>query len=444
MPIDSNIALGVKPVQLESPINQMSNVYALQNAAQSNQLNQMKMDEYTRGLTEDRQIKNALTKLNPTSPTYEQDRYNAYALKGVEGLKTLAAIKKEEAQTATAGIETAGKKITNASAAQTFAKKSFEDIYARPDDNNLKALYDDAVDSGLYDENMLAGMKRRMENILSVPLGAVDPTTGRPDFSARRKAINEMQLEAKDRMPKPQYISQQNVMVNGVPTTRELQILDGVASTVPGSTGATYNKPAANVNVTTNLPAQEKEFEKELGTQQAKTVIANKTKAEDAAQILATNQVAKNLLDKGMITGVGAEFFTTLNQGLSQAGIDFGFGDAAKNSQAYGALMATNTARLIKNFGAGTGLSDADREYAKKAAAGDIKMDEKAIRRILDINNTAAKNAINLHNKNVANIKTNIPLSVNPADYSAGIPEGRGTTSAKRGQQTLDDIFKTR
>jgi hypothetical protein len=207
MAIDESIALGVKPVQIESPLNQMSNVYALQNAAQSNQLNRMKMDEYKRGLAEDTQIKNALTKLNSTSPTYEQDRYNAYALKGVEGLKTLAAIKREEAQAATAGVETAGKKITNATAAQTFAKKSFEDIYARPDDNNLKALYDDAVDSKLYDANMLAGMKRRMENILSVPLGPVDPTTGRPDFSARRKAINDMQLEAKDRTPKPSNLA---------------------------------------------------------------------------------------------------------------------------------------------------------------------------------------------------------------------------------------------
>jgi hypothetical protein len=69
-------------------------------------------------------------------------------------------------------------------------------------------------------------------------------------------------------------------------------------------------------------------------------------------------------------------------------------------------------------------------------------MDEKAIRRILDINNTAAKNAINLHNKNVANIKTNIPLSVNPADYSAGIPEGRTSTSAaKKGRDSLTNIM---
>jgi hypothetical protein len=441
MPIDASIALQGKLPQIQTPNELMANAYSMQNAQQANQLNMMKMDEYTRGLAEENQIKNALTRLNPASPTYKQDRYNAFALKGPEGLKTLSAIEREEAQTATAGVESAGKKITNASAAQTFAKKTFEDIYARPDDNNLKALYDDAVDSGLYDENMLSGMKRRMENILSVPLGAVDPTTGRPDFSARRKAINEMQLEAKDRMPKPQYISQQNVMVNGVPTTRELQILDGVASTVPGSTSATYNKPAASTVVNVDNK-QESEFNKQLGGGQAKKALEDKAKAEDAAQILATNNVAKSLLDKGMLTGVGANFFTTLNQGLSQAGIDFGLANAAQNSQAFGALMAKNTATIIKNFGAGTGISDADRIYAKQAAAGDITMDENAIRKIIMVNDRVAKAAIAKHNKNVSGIKTNIPLTVDPADYSAGIPEGRSTTSAKRGQQTLNDIFK--
>lgn len=50
MPIDPTIASGVRPVQLESPVNQMANIYALQNAQQSNQLNQLKMDEYKRGI----------------------------------------------------------------------------------------------------------------------------------------------------------------------------------------------------------------------------------------------------------------------------------------------------------------------------------------------------------------------------------------------------------
>ena len=103
--------------------------------------------------------------------------------------------------------------------------------------------------------------------------------------------------------------------------------------------------------------------------------------------------------------------------------------------------MAANTAKIIKQFGAGTGLSDADREYALKAAAGDISMDEKAIRKILNINNKAAQNAINKHNRDVSGIKTNIPLSVDVKDYTAGIPEGRAS-AAKKGAKTLDEIFK--
>ena len=432
MPIDASIALQGKLPQIQSPNELLTNAYSMQNAQQANQLNMMKMDEYTRGLAEQNQIKNELA-----SAQTPKDVVNVLTKYGKT--KEAADYAYRTAETGKVGAETTnlgytGQKTQVEAAAkkQDMIQSMMRDLSTRPSDANIMAHAEDVAASPLFTPEEKAAVKRRAADLLAKPM---DQRV--PDLASAGATASDL---------KPRFADQQNVMVNGVPTTRVLQMpaFGGPATTVAGSTGATYNKPAANVNVTTNLPAQEKEFEKELGTQQAKTVIANKTKAEDAAQILATNQVAKNLLDKGVITGVGAEFFTTLNQALSQAGIDFGKADAAQNSQAYGALMATNTARLIKNFGAGTGLSDADREYAKKAAAGDIKMDEKAIRRILDINNTAAKNAINLHNKNVANIKTNIPLSVNPADYSAGIPEGRSTTSAKRGQQSLDDIFKSR
>jgi hypothetical protein len=245
----------------------------------------------------------------------------------------------------------------------------------------------------------------------------------------------------------PKFENQQNVMVGGVPTTRVLSIdpLTGKARTVEGSAAATYNKPAASTTVNVNN-VQEKEFEKQIAKDQADILKNSKAGAEDAAQILATNMVGKTLLDKGMLTGVGANFFTTLNQGLSQAGIDFGYADAAQNSQAYGALMAANTAKIIKQFGAGTGLSDADREYALKAAAGDIKMDEKAIRKILTINNRAAQNAINKHNKMVKTVedktKTILPYSVEVSDYTAGIPEGRDEASEKQSyKKVLDNLF---
>jgi hypothetical protein len=163
---------------------------------------------------------------------------------------------------------------------------------------------------------------------------------------------------------------------------------------------------------TVNLPAQEKAFEAELGGGQAKSIIKSREGAEDAASILATNQIGRDILSSGAITGAGADFFVGLNQGLKTAGIDFGYADASANSQAYAAAMGQNTAKLIKQFGAGTGLSDGDRKYAEKIAAGQITMDEKAIREILRINDIAARNVVNSHNKKVEGIKTNIPLKV--------------------------------
>jgi hypothetical protein len=160
------------------------------------------------------------------------------------------------------------------------------------------------------------------------------------------------------------------------------------------------------------LPEQEKEFEKELGSGQAKALLKSREGAEDAASILATNQVGRDILSSGAITGSGADFFVGLNQALKTAGIDAGYADASANSQAYGATMASNVGKLIKQYGAGTGLSDADREFATKAAAGSINMDEKAIREVLRINDKAARNVINSHNKKVEGIKTNIPLKV--------------------------------
>jgi hypothetical protein len=163
---------------------------------------------------------------------------------------------------------------------------------------------------------------------------------------------------------------------------------------------------------TVNLPPQEKSFETELGKEQAASVIKNKTAAQDAASIIDTVRTGRDIMKSGMITGAGADFLVNLNQGLKTVGIDAGYADAAANSQAFTANMAGNVGKLIKQFGAGTGLSDADREFAKDMAGGRISLDSKAINRILDINERAARNVIARHNKDVKGIKTNIPLEV--------------------------------
>ena len=50
MSIDPNIALSYRPPKFESPVNQMTNVLQLQNAQQTNQLNDFGLQERQRSM----------------------------------------------------------------------------------------------------------------------------------------------------------------------------------------------------------------------------------------------------------------------------------------------------------------------------------------------------------------------------------------------------------
>ena len=191
-------------------------------------------------------------------------------------------------------------------------------------------------------------------------------------------------------------------------------------------------------NVSVSLPAQEKAFETGLGSAQAKKVIEDKAIAEDAKSIISTVQEGRRLLSSGVITGFGADYLTSFGAALNQVGINFAE-DKVANTQAFTANMAANVGRIIKQFGAGTGLSNADREYAEKMAGGKVTLDRKAIERILDINERAARNVIALHNKNVSNVKTNIPLTVEMPETPA-VPAATPAAASSR-QQRLQQIF---
>jgi hypothetical protein len=398
----------------------MAKVYEMQNMQQTGQANQLAMQERQRAMAEDEAVRNYFAQQDRSSPDFAKGLYGISPKTGQAYEKFQAETSKEKALTKSAELEQLTKihSVLKTGATQVLANPTLA--------NAIRVTQDVGRMTGSDVASDIAELTALGDNPEAI----------------RRWAAGHA-LEADKLLPK--FESQQNVMVNGVPTSRILSIdqLTNKASTLEGSAAPTYNKPAASTTVNVNN-VQEKEFEKQIAKDQAEILKNSKAGAEDAAQILATNMVGKTLLDKGMLTGVGANFFTTLNQGLSQAGIDFGYADAAQNSQAYGALMAANTAKIIKQFGAGTGLSDADREYALKAAAGDIKMDEKAIRKILTINNRAAQNSINKHNKMVKTVedktKTILPYSVEVSDYTAGIPEGRAG-AAKKGTSTLKSIM---
>jgi len=182
------------------------------------------------------------------------------------------------------------------------------------------------------------------------------------------------------------------------------------------------------------------EFAKTLGKEQAKDFTKRQQNAVDAGRALQGINNAKRLLDEGVVTGTGADFVVSFGKVLEKLG--FNLGDELDNSQAFLAAQASQVAQIIKQFGAGTGLSDADREFATKAAAGDISMSEDAIREIIRINETAYRNVVKDFNKSVDELEQREGGTGVPFELRVELPprDVRDITNDIRTAKTIDEL----
>ena len=148
---------------------------------------------------------------------------------------------------------------------------------------------------------------------------------------------------------------------------------------------------AGAARTTVNLPPAGKKFSETLGETAGKRLDDFRTKAESAVSSLQNSEQLTPLLnDPKFISG------TLANARLAVAkavGID------VSATESYFAGVGQQVAERITAFGAGTGLSDADREFAKKIAAGEETLSVGSIRRIIRINNESAQNVIDRYNK---------------------------------------------
>ena len=188
-------------------------------------------------------------------------------------------------------------------------------------------------------------------------------------------------------------------------------------------------RKAGATNVQTNIDTSRDEFFEKLGGESAKKFIDRREKALEGLSSLRGIRQARNLLDQGMITGTGADFRVGLGKALNTIGFNFEE-DAIANTEAFTAAQAKQVANILSAFGAGSGLSDADRIFAVRAAGGDINMTEEAIRRILDLNETAVINSVKTFNEEAGRIpqgSTPFPLTIElPPDFERPAPNSEG------------------
>lgn len=177
-----------------------------------------------------------------------------------------------------------------------------------------------------------------------------------------------------------------------------------------------------NVNVNT-----ERTFTGELGQQAVKDLTEARQAARIAPTLALRAERVNRLLESGAITGTGANFFSSLANALTTAGIIPP--DAAANTQMLGAELAgqaLSASQLLKGP-----TSDRDITFLREASAGNITFNEQTIRRIARLNADLAERAVKEYNDIVAPLqdRANIPAEVRaiyrPIDWQEELRRAR-------------------
>ena len=116
--------------------------------------------------------------------------------------------------------------------------------------------------------------------------------------------------------------------------------------------------------------------------------VSNTIKAGgEASDTLAENARAQQLLDDGIFSG----FAANEKVGLARVGSFFGIDSPTlQNTQAFALERAAKVADIIQAYGAGTGLSDSDREFALEQA-GTPTLERETLERMLRIEKDVAE-----------------------------------------------------
>ena len=121
------------------------------------------------------------------------------------------------------------------------------------------------------------------------------------------------------------------------------------------------------------------------------------TKAQDARDMIELIDRQTGRLEGGMPTGLAANVELNLRRFGELVGLPYD--PAVTNAETFISEAGKIVADQIKDFGSGTGLSDADREYAKLIAAADITTQQEALFNLLKIRRQAMVETVQNFNK---------------------------------------------
>jgi len=175
-----------------------------------------------------------------------------------------------------------------------------------------------------------------------------------------------------------------------------LGVPDGQAGPIKSGVIATNTTPPPSTSVTVHAGQS-------LADSASKDVIESLRKGAETAKnsvtSINTTGVLRDLLNKGVITGTGAEAETAVRGALNKLGITND--PKVPATQALVGAVGQLVMSKVKNLGSGAGITEKDVKFTERVVGGDITADERAIRMLLDINERADRHILESHGKAV-------------------------------------------
>jgi hypothetical protein len=149
------------------------------------------------------------------------------------------------------------------------------------------------------------------------------------------------------------------------------------------------HKAGAN-NQTVNVAGPENKYGQVVGEGLAKEGLSLVELAKQAPEVVRNAQAIRSALDKGAITGTGAETRFAVQKALETAGV-VGKGKAASTEELMAGLGKLTLAGIkTSGLGGGNGFTDKDREFLSAAISGQITGTKENLRRVADLSERVA------------------------------------------------------
>lgn len=234
---------------------------------------------------------------------------------------------------------------------------------------------------------------------------------------------------------------------NGKEVIKTFMTVDGIPTQELASGARFNNKPMVEVN----LPSGDQDkFDKEywsaaydLAKPALNELAKEKTKAMQAVNGLTPSLQMVEMLERGdMFTGRGASLKLELAKQFKFFGMATDdMQKSINDTENYIAITGNKVADVITAFGAGTGLSDADRAYALKIAGGDYTNSEQALRDLAYLNYKYSMDRLNNYNTSVAGVSESLPQGEPYKGLRRLVMKGYQVKAPKIKTDTFDSVF---